>query len=247
MRFTPHYVNIQGAASIKGGTAVVLDVLRAYTTAAWAFALGAERIVLSDDLDEALHLKSRLPGALALKDSEPAPGFELSNSPVELQAHDLNGRTIVQKTTAGTVGAVAARRAEHLYCASFLNAAATARSVAQAGPAEAYFVVTGEGGTADEDRACAEYIAAVVQYLYDHPDASPGEVNAGPYLARVAGSNAAGIIAARVMQGVEGVHADDVKSAMDANRFAFVMVAREEHLEGSGPILVLRAYNRSNE
>src|SRR5690606_4525909 len=104
-----------------------------------------------------------------------------------------------------------------------------------------------EGGTANEDRACAEYIAAMVQHLYDHPEASPGAVDAGPYLARVAGSNAASIIAERVMQGVAGVHADDVEAAMDANRFAFVMVAREEHLEGPGPILVLRAYNRSNE
>lgn len=33
--------------------AVVVDVMRAYTVAAWAFARGAERIVLAESLDEA--------------------------------------------------------------------------------------------------------------------------------------------------------------------------------------------------
>lgn len=247
MPFAPRYVNIEGARSIVGGTAVVLDVLRAYTTAAWAFALGAERIVLSDNLDEALHLKSRLPGALALKDSEPVAGFELSNSPMELQAHDLAGRTIVQKTTAGTVGAVAAKRADHLYCAAFLNALATARAIAESRVGTATFVVTGEGGEADEDEACSEYIAALVQSLHGTGELPRAEVDPSPFHARVEGSNASRIIARRVTERVPGVHPDDVKAAMDVNRFDFVMVAREEHLEGSGPILVLRAYNRSND
>jgi 2-phosphosulfolactate phosphatase len=236
--FQPHYVNIDAASAIEGGTAVVLDVLRAYTTAAWAFALGTDRIVLSDDTDEALALKSRFPGALALKDSRPYDGFELTNSPVELQAHDLHGRTIVQRTTAGTVGAVAAKRAERLYCAAFLNASATAEAIRRSGASEAYFVVTGEGGAADEDQACAEYIAALVE--------APG-TDAAPYLRRVAGSNAARLMAERVANGTPGVHAGDIDAAMDADRFDFVMVACEEHLEGSGPILVLRAYNRNDD
>src|SRR3954469_16091461 len=70
---------------VVGATAVVIDVIRAFTTAAWAFELGAERIVLVKGLDEALELKARLPGSLAMKDGEPAPGFELSNSPAQMQ------------------------------------------------------------------------------------------------------------------------------------------------------------------
>src|SRR5918992_752192 len=84
-------------------TAVVVDVMRAFTTAAWAFNLGAERILLVDELAEALRLKSRMPGSLALKDGEPLPGFDLTNSPAQLsRRHDLEGKTIVQCTTAGT-------------------------------------------------------------------------------------------------------------------------------------------------
>jgi 2-phosphosulfolactate phosphatase len=271
MPFHPYYVSIEGAARITSGTAVIIDVLRAYTTAAWAFALGAERIVLTDDVDEALVLKALVPRALAMKDSHPLPGFELSNSPVELQTHDLHGRTIVQRTTHGTVGAVAAKQAERLYCASFLTAAATADAILRTGAEGAYFVVTGEGGAAEEDLACAEYIAALVEQaslgagvvhgtevvhgtgVHEtevvhgtegiHPGLNPGAkhgVDPAPYTARVAASNQARIHAERVAVGTPGVHALDVQTAMEADRFDFVMTARQEHLDGFGPVLTLR-------
>ena len=259
MPFQPHYVSIAGAAGITGGTAVVIDVLRAFTTAAWAFALGAERIFLTDDVDEALALKTLVPGALAMKDSRPLPGFELSNSPVELQAHDLADRSVVQRTTHGTVGALAAKRAKHIYCASFVNAAATAEAILRTGDSEAYFVVTGEDGLAEEDLACAEYVAALLEQAARSPgppdgrlSPSPqvgrglgGGVDPAPYLARVAASNQARIHAERVANGTPGMHALDVDCAMEINRLDFAMMAREEHVEGFGPALVLRAYNQS--
>ncbi len=227
-----HYVTIAECAGVHD-TAVVIDVLRAFSTAAWAFELGADRIVLSDDVDEALAIKASVPGALALKDAEPVQGFELSNSPVELRAYgDISGRVIVQKTTAGTVGAVAARHAERLFCASFLVAAATAAVIRRSDARDVYFVVTGEGGAGDEDRACAEYIAALIE----DPSA-----DAEPYLERVDASNAASIMRQRVADGVPGVDAGDILACMDANRFDFVMRGRDE-----GSLLVLRAYNQND-
>jgi len=58
--------------------AVVVDVMRAFTVAAWAFAQGAEAIVLAESLDEAMALKARHPDWVAIKDGPPAPGFEHS-------------------------------------------------------------------------------------------------------------------------------------------------------------------------
>lgn len=232
MRFTPHYVSIEQCQDIHGA-AVVLDVLRAFTTAAWSFQQGAERIVLSDDLDAALAMKARFPGALAMKDSRPMPGFELSNSPVEVQVHDLAGRTIIQKTTHGTMGAVAARHARPLYCASFLVASATAAALRDAGCDEAWFVITGLGGTADEDLACAEYIAELMT--------DPG-ADATPYLARVAGSVTAAELAQRVADGIPGVHRGDLAATLEVDCFPFAMRASEE--DG---LLVLRAYNRRDD
>jgi 2-phosphosulfolactate phosphatase len=219
MAIDARYLSIAECAAVKG-TAVVIDVLRAFTTAAWAFHLGAERIVLSDDVDEALELKAAIPGALALKDSRPLPGFELSNSPVELQRFGgLRGRTIVQRTTHGTVGAVAARHAERLYCAGFVCASATAAAIRRSGSRDVCFVVTGDGGAAEEDLACAEYIAALI----DDPTA-----DAGAFLRRAAESDTAHQLARRVAEGTPGVDEGDLAACLDANRFGFVMRAWEE-------------------
>jgi 2-phosphosulfolactate phosphatase len=107
--------------------AVVVDVMRAFTAAAWAFGRGAERVVLAGTLEEALALKAGHPDWVTLKDGPPAPGFDAVNSPGALQSADLGGRTVVQKTTYGTAGALAARGASLVLCASFVVAEATAR------------------------------------------------------------------------------------------------------------------------
>ncbi len=99
--------------------AVVVDVMRAYTVAAWAFAQGAEKIVLAESLDDARFLKARHPDWVTLKDGPPSPGFDAVNSPALLRSTDLTGRTVVQKTTAGTVGALAVKDASLVLCASF--------------------------------------------------------------------------------------------------------------------------------
>lgn len=139
--------------------AVVVDVMRAYTVAAWAFARGAERIVLAESLNDALALKARHPDWVALKDGAPAPGFDAVNSPGRLRSTYLGGRTVVQKTTAGTVGALAVSEASLVLCAGFVVAEATAGLLRQRGCDAVTFVVTGEDGRAEEDLACAQYIA----------------------------------------------------------------------------------------
>jgi 2-phosphosulfolactate phosphatase len=231
-----HYLSIAECHRVRG-TAVVIDVLRAFSTVAWAFHLGVERIVLTDDIEEALRIKARLPGALAMKDSQPLAGFELSNSPVELQlAEGLAGATIVQRTTHGTVGAWAARAAEQLYCASFLVAEATAHAIRDAGASEVYFVVTGEEGTAEEDMACAEYIAALIK--------SPG-VEPEPYLRRARESSTAALLTRRIADNTPGVHALDIETCLRTDVFDFVMRAEVEPFGDTG-LLTLRAYNRRN-
>ncbi|SCF68661.1 2-phosphosulfolactate phosphatase [Streptomyces sp. Cmuel-A718b] len=138
---------------------VVVDVMRAYTVAAWAFARGAEKIVLAESLNDALALKARHQDWVALKDGAPAPGFDAVNSPGRLRSTYLGGRTVVQKTTAGTVGALAVKEASLVLCAGFVVAEATAGLLRQRGCDAVTFVVTGEDGRAEEDLACAQYIA----------------------------------------------------------------------------------------
>jgi 2-phosphosulfolactate phosphatase len=207
--------------------AVVVDVMRAFTVAAWAFAQGAEKIVLAESLDDALALKARHPEWTALKDGPPAPGFDLVNSPGLLRSVDLGGQTVVQKTTAGTVGALAVKEASLVLCASFVVAEATARLLRTR--ESVTFVVTGDDGQADEDLACAQYIAL---------RATEAGTDAAGFLRRAAESRAA----AELTEGVrQGVHPDDVALCLELDRFPFAMVAA---LEDS--LMVLRPWGPGN-
>ncbi|WP_030299720.1 2-phosphosulfolactate phosphatase [Streptomyces katrae] len=196
--------------------AVVVDVMRAFTVAPWAFAQGAEKIVLAESLDEALALKTRHPDWVALKDGPPAPGFDTVNSPGLLRSIDLGGRTVVQKTTAGTVGALAVKEASLVLCAGFVVAEATARLLRTRGCDSVTFVVTGEDGRADEDLACAQYIAR---------RAGDAGADAAEFLRRAGESRAA----AELTEGVrQGAHPDDVALCLELDRFPFAVVATLE-------------------
>lgn len=202
------FVDTAGAEGLTGA-AVVVDVLRAFTTAAWALHLGAEQITLVADLDEALAMKAADPGTLAFCDGRPKDGFDLFNSPVQLQAMDLAGRRIVQRTTNGTQGVVAARAAELLLCASFVVAGATARRLRATSPGEITFVVTG----GDEDLACAEHIAALVQGRTPPSDA----------LDRARRSATAEDLRAGPSRGYAGVDPGDVEACLELDRIDRVL------------------------
>jgi 2-phosphosulfolactate phosphatase len=208
--------------------AVVVDVMRAFTVAAWAFARGAEKVVLAGTLDEALALKAGHPDWVTLKDGPPAPGFDAVNSPAILRSADLDGRTVVQKTTYGTAGALAAREASLVLCASFVVAGATARLLRARESGSVTFVVTGEDGQADEDLACAQYIAR---------RAAGAATDASAFLRRAAVSRAAARLAEDARRGFQGVHPDDVALCLELDRFPFAMVAAPEDSQ-----LVLRPH-----
>ncbi|MEU9107424.1 2-phosphosulfolactate phosphatase [Streptomyces xanthophaeus] len=218
------FLGIDDLAEVPS-VAVVVDVMRAFTVAAWAFGQGAEKIVLAESLGEALALKARHPDWVALKDGPAAPGFDTVNSPGLLRSMDLGGRTVVQKTTAGTVGALAVKDAPLVLCAGFVVAEATARLLRTRRSDSVTFVVTGEDGKADEDLACAQYIARRVT----EADTDPAE-----FLRRAAESRAASELAQGVRQ---GVHPDDVALCLEVDRFPFPMVATSE-----GPLMVLRPH-----
>jgi 2-phosphosulfolactate phosphatase len=221
------YVGI-AELTVVPSVAVVIDVMRAFTVAAWAFARGAEKIVLAGTLDEALALKDSHPDWVTLKDGPPAPGFDAVNSPGWLRSADLDGLTVVQKTTYGTAGALAAREASLILCASFAVAGATARLLRMRASDRVTFVVTGEDGQADEDLACAQYIAG--RAAGDGPDAAP-------FLRRAAASRGAARLAEGAQDGSLGIHPDDLPLCLELDRFPFAMVAAPED-----SLMVLRSY-----
>jgi 2-phosphosulfolactate phosphatase len=146
------------------GSVVVVDVIRAFTTAAYAFGAGAAEIHLVGTVTEALELKAHNAGWLAMgEDRGLRPdGFDFPNSPAMVSRADLDGRVLVQRTSAGTQGALAAVDAERLWVASLACASATARAVAAAGLGEPAYVITGRFVDRPDRTAADDVLAATV-------------------------------------------------------------------------------------
>jgi len=155
------------ACERAAGLVVIVDVIRAFTTAAYAFAAGAEKIILVGTVEEALAHKEDDPDVLIMGEvgGLPPAGFDYGNSPSQMAALNLRGATLIQRTGAGTQGAVRSVNADRLLAASFCVASASAEYIRLASLEETTFVISGleENGRGDEDRACAEYIEALVE------------------------------------------------------------------------------------
>jgi 2-phosphosulfolactate phosphatase len=157
----PHCPELNGAV-------VVIDVLRSFTTIAYAFARGAREVVPVETVDAARRLRTQEPDALAVGavgGGAPAPGLDIGNSPSKVASLDLSGRRIIQYTAGGTRGLVACDRAIVLLAASLVCATATAAYLRRLRPPSVTLVVTGvwSDRDGDEDHACADLIEALLR------------------------------------------------------------------------------------
>jgi len=216
------YLNLADASSAEG-VAIVIDVLRAFTTAAFAFSSGAERIIPVSGINEAQALNQKLSGSILMGEDHGMrlQGFNFGNSPDEIARKDLTGKTVIQRTSAGTQGIVRASRSCHIVAASFVVAKATARYISWLKPKKITFIITGESfdRDGDEDRACAEYIEALLCNVSPDPDL---------YRRRVL-SSSAGQSFARGCN--HYLTQEDIKLSMLVDHFGFCMpVVCEENL-----------------
>lgn len=160
-----HYTNLEDCHTAHG-VVIVVDVLRAFSTAAYAFSRGAKQILLASTVEEALTLGSQIPNSKVMGEvgGLPPEGFDFGNSPTHISKEDLSGITLIQRTGAGTQGAVRSQSADVMLASSFVVAEATVKAVNKLGVPEITFVITGEtfrGG--DEDLACAVYLEELLK------------------------------------------------------------------------------------
>ena len=122
--------HVAGARAARG-TAVVIDVFRAFATAAYAIEAGASRVLPVAAIEAALELRTRERDVVLVgeRHGRRLPGFDAGNSPTELRALDLRGRTVVHTTHAGTQGLLAADAADEVLTGSFVNISAVARHI----------------------------------------------------------------------------------------------------------------------
>lgn len=165
MRILRHSL-ISGARDATG-LAVIIDVFRAFTTAAYVMANGAEKIIPTGSLEEALELKSHHPEWVLIgeREGKRVPGFDYGNSPFELKDIDLTGVTVIQTTGAGTQGLVSAKGADKILLGSFVMANAIVRYIRSIQPRIVSLVAMGSVGVqeCDEDELCATYIQSMLQ------------------------------------------------------------------------------------
>jgi 2-phosphosulfolactate phosphatase len=157
------------------GVVVVIDVLRAFSNAAYAFSRGAKEIYPVGTVEEALQFKEVTPNLLAMGEvgGLPPEGFDLGNSPTQTKELGLMGKIIVQRTGAGTQGIVRSVKAEIMFAASFVVASATVKYIQNLSPEAVTFVATGQyaPGHGDEDMACAEYLELLLKS--EQPEKAP--------------------------------------------------------------------------
>ena len=220
---------LEGAARASGAVAII-DVFRAFTTAAVVLANGASRIIMVDAVEQALSLRDRGAGQVCMGEvkGRMPDGFDFGNSPFAVSEVDFSGRTVIQRTSAGTQGIVAAQHAAQLYAASLVTASATARALRASNPDRIALVAMGNEALtrADEDELCALHLRNLLE-------GRPGDA------AAVCGVIRASAEAARFADPARPhYHPRDLEIALDVDRYGFAI---RVELEAGCPVARLQA------
>lgn len=160
---------------LRGGVAVVVDVLRATTVMAHALAAGARAVFPTRTIEEARAAAAALPHGTAILAGErqglPIPGFDRGNSPGDFTPELCGGKTLVMTTTNGTQAILASLDSKRMFIASFPNLSATARAVEEALGEESalHLVCSGTDGeiSLEDSLLAGAFIAAL-----DGPESS---------------------------------------------------------------------------
>lgn len=137
------------AGGLRGGVAIVIDVLRATTVMAYALDAGASAIVPCREVDDALRAADEVGRSRVIlageRRGEPIPGFDLSNSPGQFTPEVCRGKTVVMTTTNGTKALLASLEADRVLVSAFVNRAATLRALREE-PRPIHLVCSGTDG-----------------------------------------------------------------------------------------------------
>jgi len=163
-----HILIHQGSAKLPKTTkiTIIIDVIRAFTVAHYAFLQGIKRIMLAETVEQAFQIKMENPDFLLAGevDGLPIEGFDLDNSPYHISQKSLAGKTLVQKTTNGVRATLNCLTSEHLFVTGYTNAKITAQFVKEnfKNAKQNSVTIVASHPSGDDDLACAEYIKSIL-------------------------------------------------------------------------------------
>ena len=215
--------SLKRGAEEAQGTTIIIDVFRAFTTAAIAFDRGAKEIVLFADPNDALDLHRKGVGDYLMGEvsGKKPDGFHFGNSPHEISDVDMTGKTLIQSTRAGTVGVEAATISAEVFLGSFVVAQATVDAIMKESPSLVSIIAMGDQGVvrADEDEQCGIYLRNIMEER--KPD-----FNAVKSLIMTGGATQKFFDPEQPQY-----HPEDVTLALQADRYSFAMkISREDGL-----------------
>ncbi|KAF3363057.1 putative 2-phosphosulfolactate phosphatase [Chlamydiales bacterium STE3] len=213
--------------SLADDVVVVIDVIKAFTTAAFAFHKGADKIIVVGPIDEAFLLREHSPHYELIGEAAGLriEGFHYDNSPTEASAQDFKGKTLVMRTSSGTQGVVNCSSAAHILASSFVVANATVKRIRELNPKSVTFVITGTHG--EEDFALADYLESCLLHSSVPPE---------PFLERVKTSFHGSLALTR--PSYPNCSKIDLEAALEINRFNFALEVKKEHSQ-----FVMRPYS----
>ncbi len=155
---------------IYSDVVIVVDVIRATTTAVTFLESGAKELYLTSSLESARTFAAPEVVLAGEENGLMPAGFDYGNSPREAAQAAVGEKTVVMSTTNGTMAAhLAARTAKHVVLASLYNAHAAARLANELATEEVAILCAGSNGKVGLDDTytagvLAEFLQLMGQY-----------------------------------------------------------------------------------
>lgn len=178
------YFGVEGAKQSKGVT-IIIDVFRAATVTAFLLDKGVKEIIPVATKEEAFALKEKDRTIILVGETHgyKIDGFDYGNSPSEIsRADNLEGKTVVHRSSQGTQGIVLAKNATEIIFGSFVCASAIVKYLQTTKPP--LITIIAMDGVGSEDDIYADFLIAklknaqpdnmkkIVKYLQKHPGAT---------------------------------------------------------------------------
>ncbi|MCA0971584.1 2-phosphosulfolactate phosphatase [Halobacillus litoralis] len=145
---------------------IIIDVVRAFTVCNFAFMKGINKIILVNEINECLNLKSASRDLILAGEVNgyKIEGFDLGNSPREIIKSNslLQGKNLVLRTTNGVKATLNCLEAKEVLVAGLVDLQNIAQYLKEIDIEDSRINIIASHPTSNEDLACAKYLKGLL-------------------------------------------------------------------------------------